>query len=350
MLQLLNDMLARKRARAGNPASIYMRELVRNNMSRVSKRYKDSSKFVRPEHLVVKIINAIGIGRAMGPEDAVYAAEDRMYSIANALGLTAATSFGKPQAHVTLDVGTEAVLLYSADFERKDWRELEPLTFLYHNQTNLNYTVGGERDPNAFAMVAINIGMLAYQFTHWAIQNRANGDIENLYIYIAKHVIFNSIYTYMDISMFNRYLFEINGIFIPNDKPYREIAVADLNMPTKKVVDKTISQLTGMQVTVCDSLVNAPLLFKESALDLTVMPETAYTAACRWFVTTATLPYIRFGVIASVARGDSIESGKLSTLKRELTAMENTQIFSRLEPHLSSHIMEDIYTPLIELL
>ena len=128
MLQLLNDLLARKRGRAGNPASIYMRELVRNNMSRVSKRYKDSSRFVRPEHLVVKIINAIGIGRTMSPEDAVFAAEDRMYSIANALGLTAATSFGKPQAHVTLDLGVEAVLLYSADPQRSVPPELFSLS------------------------------------------------------------------------------------------------------------------------------------------------------------------------------------------------------------------------------
>lgn len=350
MLQLLNDMLARSRARAGNPASIYIRELVRNNMSRVSKRNADSSKFVRPEHLVVKIINALCIGRAMGPEDAVYVAEDRMYSIANALGLTAATSFGKPQTHVTLDLGTEAVLLYSQDFERKDWRELEPLTFLYHNQTNLNFMVGGERDPNAFAMVAINIGMLAYQFTQWATQNRARDGVENPYNYIAKHVIFNSIYTYMDIAMFNRYLFEITGQFIPECKSFRELPVADLNPPTEKVIAKTISMLTGMQCTVGDALVNSPLLFKESAMDLTTVPDTAYTPQCRWFVNVAMLPYIRYGLIASLARGDSIESGKLSTLKRELVAMENTQIFSRLPPQLSSHIMGSIYTPLMQML
>lgn len=350
MLQLLNDLLARKRGRAGNPASIYMRELVRNNMSRVSKRYKDSSKFVRPEHLVVKIINALGIGRTMSPEDAVYAAEDRMYSIANALGLTAATSFGKPQAHVTLDLGVESVLLYSEDFVRKDWRTLEPVTFLYHNQTNLNYQVGGERDPNAFAMVAINIGMLAYQFVQWSIHNRATGDAENVYIYIAKHVIFNSIYTYMDISMFNRYLFAITGTPVPEDKPYREISVAELEPATNKVIDKTISMLTSAQFTVSDGLMNTPLLFKESALDLTTMPETAYTAQCRWFLNVAVLPYIRYGVMAAVARGDAIDSGKLSTLKRELVAMENTQIFSRLSPQLSSHIMSDIYTPLMQML
>ena len=349
MQQLLNAALAERRGRVIDPTFIYIRDLVNKNMDRVLTRNYASSKFVRPEHLLIKLLFGLGINRTMSYEELLYSTTDRMYSIANSMGLTAATSVGKSHSKVTLDAGEEFVLLYSEDFEPTDnWNKLQPVKFLYHNQTNINCRVGGENDEDAFAIIAVNVPMLAYQYVRWVQYVKNNKLSENVYQFMAKYPLMNAVYSYMDISLFNLYYYRLVGEIIPDEHKHPELSLTDVHSPLTKSNLNILNKITIASHTVTDVLWNTPLFFSDTALQLLKDVPTANTRQCRWLLFCYKLPYIRYGLVASASSGAPLDSGKISSLKRELDNLKNTSVLSQLPTQSSLHIIGNILDPLYE--
>lgn len=350
-MDVLQPDMAQNKGKVIDPTFIYIQNTVNKNLLRVRDRVWASAKFVPHDHLLAKILLSLGLNRSMVFDEVFYEMSDRMYQLSNALGITSATNYGHGHQDVLLTGDLEILLFTAERFDPKTpWQALRPIRFLYHEHTNINYQLGAPDSTDAVAYITINLPMLAWQYLEWAKWRQANAVDENTYEFIRKYPMFNSLYSYLDISLFNRHYYRMTGTPILDDEVYREIPLANIDHLLQKSNLFIIDTLLKQHRTIAQCLYFTPAFFCENSLALTEKPTVVKTRQSQWVLDYFRLPYIHYGLITSSETGYSIDSGVLSTLKREMTAIANTQSIQRLPKQHSLHIIGKHFTPLLELL
>lgn len=340
MLDYFNENFARAKGRVIDPSFISIHDSVIKNHPRIRERYINSSHHVSPDHILIKILSGLGLTKNMNMDTLDYHVKDIARGLANSLRVTSHSSYGTTFSGQFLNSGSESIMFVYEPYDKVRWTELTPVEFLYHSNTNTNFQVGTPDDDSAFAFIKINVPMLAYQFLEWH-KWRAAGDVqENTYNFLAKYPIFNSLKSYMDISLFNRHYYRIIGTPIPDDPKVHEYPTPNISDRLDKSNLKTINMLMGKGTTMGGALYNTPSFYKYSALDLANMPRTITTRQLEWLLITAKLPYLHYGLSIAYQTGDDLNQGVLSNLTRELKAFINTRTLDKLPKHLSVWIIE----------
>ena len=350
-MDVLQPDMAQFKGKVIDPTFIYIKSVVNKNLIRVRDRMWASAKFVPHEHLLAKILLSLGLRKSMLLDELQYEMSDRMYQLSNALGITSATNYGHGHREVLLQGDLEIILFNAEPFKATtQWQELQPIRFLYHEHTNLNYQLGVPGSEDQVAYLTINLPMLAYQYLEWAKWVAANGVQENTYEFIRKYPMFNSLYSYLDISLFNRHYYRLSGTPIIDDQPYREIPLASVEHLLQKSNLYVLDVLMKQHRTVAQSLYYTPEFTADNSLALTTKPRVVKTRQSQWVLDYFRLPYIHYGILIAGASGYQLDSGVLSTLRRELVAIANIQSIQRLPRQSSLHIMGKHFNPLLELL
>lgn len=349
-MEILEADLAQSKGKGANPTYIYIRSAVKNNMLRVRERVWNSTRFVSHQHILVKLLQGIGLHRRMELDELRYYVADRMYSLANAMGLTSATSFGTVHTGVVFKNTQEVLIVNNEPFEPTEWESLEPIRVLYHEETNLNYQFGNIDSADNLAFISINVPMLAYQYTQWSDWVSSHNGDENIYNFVYKYPLFNALKSYMDISFFNRFFYPLIGRGIDPETPYRETSLTDINHLMGNVIQAYRLMINGGHRSISHVLYYTPLLFADSVIDLTETPRVVKTSQIQWALDYYRLPYILYGILSSRSSGYRVDSGKLSTLKRELMALSYTNSLNRLPKQTGLHIIERFFNPLMSLL
>ena len=349
-MEILEADLAQSKGKGVNPTYIYIRSIVKNNILRVRERVWNSTRFVPHQHLLVKLLQDIGLNRRMSVDELRYYVTDRMYSLANSLGLTSSTSFGRVHTGVVFKNTQEIVIVNNEPFDITEWESLEPIRILYHEETNLNYQMGNMDTPEHLAYISINVPMLAYQYIQWSEWVSSHNGEENIYNFVYKYPLFNALKSYMDISFFNRFYYPMVGRGIDPEVPYRETSLSDISHLMGNVMQSYRTMINGGHRSVSHVLYYTPMLFADSVIDLTVTPRVVKTRQIQWALDYYRLPYILYGVLSSRNSGYRVDSGKLATLKRELMALSYTNSLNRLPKQTGLHIIERYFNPLLTLL
>ena len=350
-MDVLQPDMAQTKGKVIDPTFIYIKSAVNKNLLRVRDRVWSSAKFVPHEHLLAKILLSLGLRNGMLFDELRYEMTDRMYQLSNTLGITSATNYGHGHQDVLLQGDLEIILFTAEPFTpSKDWQNLQPIKFLYHEHTNLNCQLGVPDSGDAVAYLTINLPMLAYQYLEWAKWAALNGVTETTYSFIRKYPMFNSLYSYIDISLFNRHYYRLSGTPIPDDLPYREIPLVSVEHLLQKSNLYILDLLLKQHRTVAQSLYFTPTVWSEHSLALTIKPRVVKTRQSQWVLDYFRLPYIHYGILVSGESGHQLDTGVLSTLRRELTAIANIQSIQRLPGQSSQHIIGKHFTPLLELL
>ena len=349
-MEILEADLAQSKGKGVNPTYIYIRSIVKNNILRVRERVWNSTRFVPHQHLLVKLLQGIGLHRKMTLDELRYYVTDRMYSLANALGLTSSTSYGTTHTGVLFKNTQEVIIVTNEAFEPGERESLTPIRVLYHEETNLNYQFGNIDPNDGLAYISINVPMLAYQYIQWSEWVTAHNGDENIYNFVYKYPMFNALYSYMDISFFNRFFYPLVGRGIDPETPYRETSLSDIAHLMSNVMQTYRTMINGGHRSISHVLYYTPLLFADSVIDLTTPPKLVKTRQVQWALDYYRLPYILYGILSSRASGYRVDSGKLTTLKRELMALSYTNSLNRLPKQTGLHIIERYFNPLILLL
>lgn len=349
-MDILHPEHAQTKGRVIDPSFIYITNTVNKNLTRVRDRLWQSAKFVPHEHLLVKLLFGLGLTRSLSVDELSYLCTDRMYHLANSLNLTAATNYGKAHFNVTLRGDAEIILLTNEDYAPAPWQQLQPIKFLYHGHTNLNFQLGTNVPSDVPAYITINMAMLAYQYIEWSKWVRMNNVAEDVYQYLFKYALYNSIESYMDISLFNRHYFKLTGTPIPPDEVYREIPLPNLDNIIQRSNQQINQALMAGHRAIAQILRYTPCFFQSDALALTHKPKIVPTRQCTWVTDYFRLPYLHYGLLVGDIAGYRLDSGRLSTLQRELQALDNTRSLERLPKQISSHIIAQHFDPIMVLL
>ena len=347
MLDYFNEDFAKAKGRVIDSSFISIHRTVIKNHPRIRERFISSAHSVPPTHLVYRILNGLGLTPDMLSISLDYHVRERARKMASALDITSPTSYGSTFSGQFLNSGSESVIFTYENYEKTRWYELEPVEFVYHTNTNTNFQIGTPDDDGAYAFIKINVPMLAYQYLMWARWKRNQDVQENIYNFIAKYPLFNSLKSYMDISLFNRHYYRVIGKEIHDDPKVMEYPVPEIEERLSKSNVNIVNELQSKGTTVGSALFNTPSFFKDSALDLTKPIPTITTQQIQWFLNACKLPYLHYGLTVASTSGQVLDQSILSNLSRELRAFINSRTLSHVPKHMKLHIIDNYLEDLL---
>ena len=348
-MDLINRSLAESRSRIIDPTFKYIEETVKNNMMLIRKRIHGSARYVKPNHLLYRLLSQLAVNTRMDRSELYYACSDIMYQIANAMGLTSATSVGKVHRNVFMDGCSEIIFIHNTEFEYKAWHQLEPVKFHYHCETNMNGLRGGLGNSETVAIISINVPMLGWMYKEWAAAVKRVGSKENTYNFIAKYVLCNSLYSYFNVSYFNRIYYRLTGQPFDPDKKNGELALNNYDAYADKADLHLLEVLSRGKTSMEEVFFQTQVPFADTLLDMYDAPVVAKTRQVLWCITAYRLPFLHYGLLAQQTGGYLGDSGKLSTLKRQINQQLDVSIIRKNDTPFAKYLLDHWINPIKEI-
>lgn len=330
---------AAKRGGSFDPNFKLIRDTVNKNLSVVNTLRVSSAYALPPDHLLLKILDSMSVSTGSTDSELYYKMRDRVYSISNALKLVSPTTYGDAQYDVMMDGCSESIFLHASEFPSKPWDQLRPIEFVYHEETNLNGLIGNSKRTDTMAYISINLYMLAKQYLGWLQYRIQRGSTDSVRSFLFKYPITNAIYSYMDISLFNRLLFKLYEWETVPDAAYAQRNLLAVNPLVGRYVTRTLDVNSKQLNSVGQILFNTELIFKPNALGLVYSIDTMLTRQCKWFFDLTKLPILLYANRLSSFLNPAYNAGLLSVWRRELKNSVDDSVWSRL-PAAASHIKE----------
>jgi len=342
MLDIFNDSLAKAKGRVTDPSFILIHDTVIKNHKLIRERYLTSASHVKPNNILIKILSGLGLSSNTDLNTLQYQVKDAGRKLANSLQVTSFNSYGKNFYNNFINGGSESIVFVYDRFDESSWSELSPIEYLYHTNTNVNFVVGTNQDDNVFAFIKINVVMLAYQFIQWRKWRDLNQVEENVYNFLAKYPLFNSLKSYMDISLFNMHNYRVIGKPLRNDDTVRLYPTPSLSDHLNKSNVKIINMLYGKGHTIGGTLYTTPSFFNDSALDLTHGLGGIQTRQLEWFTLATRIPYIRYALTINAGSGSKIDQKVVGQINRELKAFIGTRTLDKLPKDVSVWLIDEL--------
>lgn len=330
---------AANRGGSFDPNFKLIRDAVNKNVLVINTLRKNSAEAIPPDHLLLKILDSMSVSSGSSDSELYYKMRDRVYSISNALKLVSPTNFGAPQYGVMMSGCSEAIFLHASEFEPEPWAALKPIEFVYHEETNLNGLFDNSKRTDTMAYISINLYMLAKQYLGWLKWRNESGSSDSTRSFLFKYPMTNAIYSYLDISLFNRLLSTLMGWDVYKDATYTQRNLLDVNPMVSRYVTRTIDVNVKQLHTIGQVLYNTEMIYKRDATGLIPKIDTMLTRQCKWFFELTKLPLIIYANELSKPLNPKYNDGLLSVWRRELKNSVDDSVWSRL-PAAASHIKE----------
>lgn len=333
MYNYINQMFATAKGYAKDPSFISIEDAVIKNYSRIRERYISSSKVTPSTHIVTKLLKAIALKLDDTYDDIYYRAFDIIPNIGNSLRVTTPSSYGVEFTGQFMKSGTESILLNAEHFDESiPWYDLTPIKFLYHTNTNVNFQLGTD-DDGALAIVKINYPMLAYQFLQWAKWVKSENVEQNSYHFISKYAIYNSLKSYMDISLFNRHYYRFDDRPIPDEPRVSEYPVPNLESRINRSNLTVVGIISQGAASTESALLTVPTFFSKNLFYILAEPDMVFTRQVEWIQIAHVLPYINFGITVANEFNSAKDLKYVHNLKRDLEAFLRTRTLDKLSPN-----------------
>lgn len=185
--------------------------------------YRVFGKAVNGSHPIAKLIYSFTFPAEDNNEAIFAGASDNRYELASAVGITTSVNKKEPinsifypecNEYLVADnrLSFRDVLYLKGD----DWMDLSPIRVIYQPYRLLahHYPVGGTKGDN-FAVLGIDIPMLAVMYTNWQRNNRLRPEDmrEGVEHFVGRYVLPNMLYSQADTILLN-----IIGNLVNNNK------------------------------------------------------------------------------------------------------------------------------------
>lgn len=326
--------------------------------------YKRAAIAVNSSHFLLKILNGVPLSLDRDILDFHYTSRSFGMEIANAMGLTTETNYGKvfgPGILYGKNIN-ELIIAYSDDFDFDaiesgvvDWRSLCPLEVLSHPFSDLSLgRVNGKYPSSArgTAVFKLDVGILLHQYRRWFQTEKyayeAAGTTQQ---FLSKYVITNVIWSHMNIVLFNR-LFNITfNEQSETVKPIHPFYIVD----NTTVLDNGLKRLAESfkrRNRTWDEIIEAIPAFNDTNIrDTLRLPATASTQQITWAFVIARLPLIHNLVHLNSMTKNARNSRYMRSLRTFITSIKSDRLIDRRMPRDMKLEVDDLLfrdiTPLL---
>lgn len=309
-----------------------LRQQLQRSLDKVTNYYRSYPHAVDGRHFLIRLLYSLHVPTSLDIEVYSDKVGDIALEAAMAVKMTSPYSRGVVyQPGVFYGKNVSEILIatiddYDTSLLETSWRELQSIRVLSHPKSDLWMHLPNGRyntDEGGFAVITVNIPMLASQYLQWRREQQALNleSPRSIAQFLLEIPIPNMLPTHLDNAIVNRLInryFDLPNANIRNPHSFQ---IPDFSQEIDGVLDRYLERLHGRQWrfdTIVDTL---PLAVAESYHDVIALPEMAYTKQVEWAVTIARLPLVAWLVQMNAAGKNNSNSQNLRYLKQYLRSI-----------------------------
>lgn len=211
------------------------------------------------------------------------------------------------------------------------WRYWQPYRYLTHTRYDLQLPVmNNHQRIKGHGVGVIDIPLMALQYRRW-LKSQKHGGVdqkESVFRFIGGYVLPNTLYSYLDIAVFNRLTRIANGIPIPNVSNPHPFYVTDFSQRIDHYCKKLLEDNQRRSVDI-ETFVETTPLIREKKLRQLInrAPNQPITYNNEWAFIAARLNYIKYVVQHGVHESKGDRKGTNEIYER-IIEVTNDRIFT----------------------
>lgn len=284
----------------------YTKDGLLKNVEKIETYYQSYPTAVNGSHLLARLILSLNISRNLSFDRYIANCFAASMAVSQALKLTSPLSKGQLFDGVFYGTGTKEIIiahntlfpLYEA---KVNWKTLQPVTVLLHNQTNTSLLVPDGKVSaidKGLAIVAVNIPML---MAMWYCFNQeqdlveaSGGTRRTLYQFISSYALAGMLRSQLDHTVFNRLYNNVTGT--PNTESIRKHSffLSDYNPALDAIANQQVTYLKDMDRRFGSVLQATHLPVCGDLWELSKLPSIPSTLQVYWALTLSRLKMLSF--------------------------------------------------------
>lgn len=344
----------KNQALLSSPKHTYIVDRFDEAITRSIYTYRRTPYFVESDHILIKIIQSVGIP---------YEGNDRIYyqqvaarttDIARAVGfndINAKVGAARKNSFFGKDI-REFILSYSAgdtDLLSLEgmWKMFRPVQIVYHPFNDLNLNIrNGEQTTGVtgHAVIRVDIPLLMLQFQKWKRWARANYDImPTLTQFVFQFPVVNMLYSDIDMSYFNRLSSAALGKpIIPQKKNY-SFALPDITNYVADDISYALEMATVKRRSLYELALGLCLIDNSTVRDFIDAIDCPITTSNAGVVSLGILPWLSTLAQLSFQSGSHDNGSVRNLLQKTIRAFKSAGCFRGLDTFADEQYIGLIY-------
>lgn len=320
------------------PRFVDVERHITSDIDKVVSFYHRGGGLVSSNHLLVRIIQTMGVPLDYSLDRYYEVAKARAPQVSAIFRLTSSVNPGK-WFNGAFYFGCNELVL-SVDNEDipveliKDWRNLAPVKVLEHPVSNLKYMLPNGKEHNierGLSVISVNIPMLMVMYRGYVTSMLVlRNKIEDITIskrdFVSRFVIPNMLYSQTDIVIFNRLMNLFYGAPMGDSELKHTFYVSDYSEMLDSGLKEVLELITKREMRYRDVLEQIPHVYNDFPLR---MPDMAETRQVWWalFITRIRQTGFLFDVCGE--EGRHFNRASLNSLKVDIKGLRSENILKK---------------------
>lgn len=302
--------------------------------------YRNNRFYLPDSHILKRLLKELEVSGSRDLTSFVDHARDKVSGLSFQFGLSSVTNFGRVQEPSLFLNGnvTEIVILHGEQFDVKKatefWKELEPVKFMDHPHTDLNYGLpdGNYRsEETGAAVISINLPMLALQYRLWSLEELTKDDPYRVSTFIAGYVLNNAMRSHFDIAVFNRLMNIMSNNAYAN-KPYKRVqslGMIDLTSDVDAVLGAYAKAIRNKRMAFVELLHTIPVVTCENFIYRSKVLKVPNTSQVAWASYASVIKKLVWLCRVSDELNIQLNQGNIADIRWLTRQLNNNAVFQR---------------------
>lgn len=333
MYNLFNTPVTQKGGGLALPAFRRVRDGLLLSIQTIQTYQRNNPRTLPASHFLIKVLNGLNISMALEPQIYSDKVSDWALNQSMILKMTSSIFRGRlfepgvffgPQVSEILIAHTDA---YDVEDAVANWHDLQPIRVISHPFCDLDLRLSlgkAQYHGSGFAVIAINIPMLALQYKMWRQWERIVNDDspQTVMQFLQAFPIPNMLISQVDVALLNRMInMYFEGQMPKPTNPY-PFYLIDWTREVDEVLKDYLQKIDGRQYTFNLILDLLPTVNPAGILATLQLPEESYTYQMQWAVVISRLVVILFLVQYNARQDNQNNRLALNLLKRYFKMVE----------------------------
>lgn len=314
-----------------------VRDKYKLELAKTIRYYNRNNYYSKNNHILVRILRTLNLNIHLDLIDYVDTIVSRSPSIIRNFNMV--SSINKGTWHRGEFYGNNTSELWvgnshPGDFFNyiSDWKNIVPVTVLAHPNTDLLFGLpenNYDRFFNEYAILEINIPMLALQYREWAIMRITENDAStNIATFVKSYVLPNMLYSHIDLVMINRlkdtlYNGSVVDMYTAPKLPFK---IVDYSDKLDRVLVKIINDIHNTSFLYDNVLTTIPGIYNDTLEPISMLPNIPNTRQARPMLFISRLELMEFIIRLGDVRALRKNKHHINRLKLDLTLLKNDSL------------------------
>lgn len=325
----------------------YLKDGFTRNLLALFDHYRHNSYSVKPDHLLCRIIQSIGIPLTLN--------SDRYMSNVYALGLTLASPFqltssinsGKVFNGVFYGKGNQEILIATDEWfdinkVEKNWRNLTPVRVITHPFTDLEMNIPDgqvKSREQGLVVLSINIALLAVMwrafYQNELAMQTANPEyvMRNVMQFVAMYVLPNMLASHLDFALFNRIDRLQRKLPVHKTRSMHPVYQTDYSKQVTALQLRMLSILERSNYSFGATLFFIPAVERENMEKVMLMPSMTPTRQVLWAMVIARLGVLKFLINTAKYGAKMRDQKEVDAIGETLSKLKRQRVFDSVLPN-----------------